>query len=153
MLLNGTRLGLYDPLKVAITTQLPSLPFASMVLSGALSGVLGALLASPLFLIKTRMQSHTTSSIKVGHQHDYITKGALHSLRHVYNSEGVSGLWRGVDAAMLRTGVGSAVQLSTYDTIKKGLVDNGFFEENGGIPLHFSSSLLTSFFVNLCYCF
>ena len=58
--MNGTRLGLYEPLKSAIQTSFDSLnggqqvyPYLVMVASGALSGITGAFVASPIFLIKT----------------------------------------------------------------------------------------------------
>ncbi|KAI8930109.1 mitochondrial carrier domain-containing protein [Entophlyctis helioformis] len=166
ILLNGTRLGLYDPLKLAIQNGIdrvagsgvagsagykPAAPVVAMVLSGAASGTLGAMIASPLFLIKTRMQSYTTS-LAVGHQHSYVTKGLLFSLKTVYRNEGLRGLWRGADASMVRTGVGSAVQLSSYDGCKQMLLRSGWFDTahnggQGGISLHFMASLVTSFFV------
>ncbi|OAJ37047.1 hypothetical protein BDEG_21119 [Batrachochytrium dendrobatidis JEL423] len=166
-LLNGTRLGLYDPLKAVIQSSVdyaalslsngekvntPIAPAFAMVTSGAMSGVLGAFIASPLFLIKTRMQSYTKGSIlAVGHQHSYVTKGTLHSLATVYRQGGIKGLWRGVDASMMRTGVGSAVQLSSYDGCKQALLQSGWFDAvhdgHGGIALHFMASLATSLLV------
>ena len=63
VVLNGTRLGLYEPVKEqlqagvdSITGVSKSLPILSMIGSGAATGVLGAFLASPLFLIKTVSQ-------------------------------------------------------------------------------------------------
>jgi solute carrier family 25 protein 34/35 len=60
VILNGTRLGLYEPVKDqlqigvdSLTGSPNSLPILSMIGSGAATGVLGAFLASPLFLIKT----------------------------------------------------------------------------------------------------
>ncbi|TPX36441.1 hypothetical protein SeLEV6574_g08045 [Synchytrium endobioticum] len=59
--MNGTRLGLYDPLRDSIQAGMnyvtgrqdqPMIPV--MVASGALSGFAGAFVGSPLFLIKTR---------------------------------------------------------------------------------------------------
>lgn len=71
----------------------------AMVLSGALSGVTGAFIASPLFLIKTRMQSKGIGA--VGFQHDYVSKGTFGTLGLIFRNEGLRGLWRGVDASSL----------------------------------------------------
>ncbi|KAI9337695.1 mitochondrial carrier domain-containing protein, partial [Zopfochytrium polystomum] len=179
ILLNGTRLGLYEPIRdvyqrtgdawggrgagTAGTGRV-----VAMVLAGATSGVLGASLASPLYLIKTRMQSYSAapaasaaaaaggggsgaaaaaSSAAVGHQHSYVTRGTVGALAHVYRHEGVRGLWRGVDAAMMRTGVGSAVQLSSYDMCKQALLKSGWFDRANEVVVHFGASAVTSLLV------
>jgi solute carrier family 25 protein 34/35 len=70
----------------------------------------------------------------------------------IYKNEGLRGLWRGVDASMMRTGVGSAVQLSSYDVCKSKIFSLGIFDPSSPkqqIQLHFSASLLTSFLVCL----
>ena len=94
------------------------------------------------------MQSYSKSTPTVGFQHTYINQGTLKSLSHIYKSEGIRGLWRGVDAAMARTSVGSAVQLSTYDQTKRFLISTGFYQPQD-LSLHFSASMMTSFFVCL----
>ena len=154
IILNGFRLGMYEPIKGSIQLGCDRIfhnntpKVLPMVLSGFTSGVLGAFMANPFFLIKTRMQSFTKGSISVGHQHQYVEKGVAHSLRYIFNNEGVRGLFRGVDASMLRTGVGSAVQLPSYDIIKYNMALTGFFDTSGA-PLHFAASLATSFLVCL----
>jgi len=57
--MNGTRLGSYDALKrlVASQGQGHEKMFFVQVALGAMSGVTGAFVGSPLFLIKTRLQS------------------------------------------------------------------------------------------------
>ncbi|KAJ3056776.1 Mitochondrial oxaloacetate carrier protein [Rhizophlyctis rosea] len=160
ILLNGTRLGAYEPMREGCIDGLRSLTgsgregvlFPGMVLAGATSGILGALIGSPVFLIKTRMQSYTAATAAVGHQHSYVTKGTFPALAHIYRNEGLRGLWRGADAAMLRAGVGSAVQLTGYDSTKGLLLKSGWFEEHDGqgdVRVHFAASLVTSFFVCL----
>ncbi|KAJ3074307.1 Mitochondrial oxaloacetate carrier protein [Podochytrium sp. JEL0797] len=161
MLMNGTRLGFYEPVRDSVFAAVDAVAGAgvgstgvgkaiSMVASGAGCGILGAAIASPLFLIKTRMQSYSPH-MAVGSQHSYVLGGLRKSLAHVYKNEGVKGLWRGVDASMLRTGVGSAVQLSSYDASKQFLLKSGFFPasagQDGGIGLHFAASAFTSLFV------
>ncbi|KAJ3088784.1 Mitochondrial oxaloacetate carrier protein [Phlyctochytrium bullatum] len=108
------------------------------------------------------MQSYSPNNA-VGHQHSYVTRGTLHSISHIYQNEGIRGLWRGVDAAMLRTGVGSAVQLSCYDGCKRAILQSGFFDRwgvgakdttgkgnkpgQGGVIVHFAASAVTSLLV------
>ncbi|KAJ1658590.1 Mitochondrial oxaloacetate carrier protein [Dispira simplex] len=161
LLLNGTRLGLYGPTKRLLlgwfaspsVTESPGAPStdrtdhissnytAINATSGMISGLAAAFVGSPLFLVKTRMQSYSRH-VAVGHQHYY--SNTWSALRQILKQDGVRGLFRGVDAAMLRTGVGSAVQLSTYDKCKETLLNlrgGTIFQDN--IYLHSVASLIT----------
>ncbi|KAI9205007.1 mitochondrial carrier domain-containing protein [Polychytrium aggregatum] len=152
---NGCRIGLYEPIKQfyqqvigqlwSSNSQHNSLPV--MLAAGATSGILGALTASPLFLVKTRMQSYSPELSSVGHQHAYVTQGTLRSLQIIYRNEGLRGLWRGVDAAMFRSGVASAVQLASYDKSKQLLKGTGWFHlgpyGDGNLDLHLAASSIT----------
>jgi solute carrier family 25, member 34/35 len=157
ILLNGFRLGMYEHFKDSLqegvdlfTTKPGSYSLIAMVGSGAASGVIGAAFASPFFLIKTRMQSYTKGSlISVGFQHKYVEQGVIHSLKTIFKSEGTRGLWRGADASMLRTGIGSSVQLPCYDIIKSELLNTVYFNDPKSMNLHFTSSLATSLLVCL----
>ncbi|KAG0049837.1 Mitochondrial oxaloacetate carrier protein, partial [Linnemannia elongata] len=148
LLMNGTRLGLYDPIKYQIHHLLKTDPakpsYLVNIVAGGTSGVLSAFLASPLFLVKTRLQSYTSHEpSRVGHQHYY--RHTFHALGSIYKSEGFRGLYRGVDASMLRTGMGSSVQLPLYDFVKQQLIQVGKLE-NGSL-CHGLSSLISGFFV------
>lgn len=57
--------------------------------------------------------------------------------------KGILGLWRGVEGQMLRVGTGSAVQLSTYDYVKRFLQSFQFFQEHRD-ALPFFASFITS---------
>lgn len=48
--------------------------------------------------------------LPVGAQHHY--KSGYDALRTIYRAEGVRGMFRGIDAAILRTGMGSSVRLA-----------------------------------------
>ena len=139
MILNGCRLGFYEPLRQRTTnlifkdSKVQSL--GVNVFSGAASGILGAACGSPFFLVKTRLQSYSPF-LPVGTQHGY--KGAVDGLLKISRTEGFRGLYRGVGAAMIRTGFGSSVQLPTYFFAKRRLVRHLGMEE--GLPLHLASS-------------
>jgi solute carrier family 25, member 34/35 len=118
--LNGCRLGFYEPIR----SRLAKLTFGSPdksnaainMVSGATSGIMGACLGSPFFLVKTRLQSYSPV-FPVGTQHVY--KGAFDAFRHIWKEGGLRGLYRGLDAAAIRTGMGSSVQLPVYNWAKK----------------------------------
>ncbi|KAA1106170.1 Mitochondrial oxaloacetate carrier protein [Puccinia graminis f. sp. tritici] len=145
--LNGSRLGFYEPLRRSIGSlsgQDPSrVQLWSSVSAGALSGVIGAILGNPLFLVKARMQAYSSvrdssagklmAASKAGsmcsstkpslspHPTQHAYKSALDGLHQIFKAEGFKGLMRGVDAAMMRTAMGSSVQLPAYNYAKTNL--------------------------------
>lgn len=146
MILNGCRLGFYEPLRTGVTTAIFKDPTVQSlginIFSGAASGILGAAAGSPFFLVKTRLQSYSPF-LPVGTQHKY--KDAVDGMRQINHNEGIKGLYRGVGAAMVRTGFGSSVQLPTYFFAKRRLVRHLGMEE--GPALHLASSTASGFVV------
>lgn len=146
ILLNGFRLGGYEPLRAATAklffkdANVQSL--GVNVFSGAASGVAGAMAGSPFFLVKTRLQSYSPF-LPTGTQHKY--KNAFDALRQIYSAEGVRGLYRGMGASMVRTGSGSSVQLPTYFFAKRRLIKHAGLED--GPALHLLSSACAGFVV------
>lgn len=146
MVLNGCRLGFYEPTRKAVTQAVYKdsavQSFSINLFSGAASGVLGAAAGSPFFLVKTRLQSYSPF-LPVGTQHHY--KNAVDGMRQIYKNEGVKGLYRGVAPAMVRTGFGSSVQLPTYFFAKRNMIKH--FGMTEGMPLHLMSSTVSGFVV------
>ncbi|PLW16879.1 hypothetical protein PCASD_16401 [Puccinia coronata f. sp. avenae] len=126
-----------DPSKVQL---------GSSVSAGASAGVFGAILGNPLFLVKARLQAHsavpdpsigkittnpnsatavlTNSQIKSSlspHRTRYAYKSAMDGLDQIFKAEGLKGLMRGVDAAMMRTAMSSSIQLPAYNYAKTNL--------------------------------
>ncbi|KAJ5746023.1 hypothetical protein N7520_011205 [Penicillium odoratum] len=146
VLLNGCRLGFYEPIRSTVTSAIYSdskvQSLGANVFAGATSGVIGAAAGSPFFLVKTRLQSFSPF-LPVGTQHNY--KNSFDGLSKIYKSEGVKGIYRGVGAAMIRTSFGSAVQLPTYFFAKRRLTRHLGMEE--GPALHLASSAASGFVV------
>ncbi|PCH44086.1 mitochondrial carrier [Wolfiporia cocos MD-104 SS10] len=126
ILLNGARLGFYEPIRQGMNRLLGLLPDEqrpiTSLLAGASSGVIGASLGNPLFLVKARIQAYSPA-LPVGTQHCY--SSALHAISTIHHVEGFQGLFRGINAAILRTSMGSSVQLPTYNWTKNQLVSRG----------------------------
>ena len=139
-------MGFYEPLRKSLTTALYHDPKVQSlginVFSGAASGIIGAAAGSPFFLVKTRLQSFSPI-LPVGTQHNY--RNSFDGLQQIYRSEGVKGLYRGVGAAMVRTGFGSSVQLPTYFFAKRRLTRHLGMED--GPALHLASSTASGFVV------
>ncbi|KAJ5939129.1 hypothetical protein N7454_002613 [Penicillium verhagenii] len=146
VLLNGCRLGFYEPIRSNVTSTFYNDPKVQSlgvnVFAGAASGVIGAAAGSPFFLVKTRLQSFSPF-LPVGTQHNY--KNSFDGLSKIYKSEGIKGIYRGVGAAMIRTSFGSAVQLPTYFFAKRRLAHHVGMEE--GPALHLASSAASGFVV------
>ncbi|KAL1880494.1 hypothetical protein VTK73DRAFT_5881 [Phialemonium thermophilum] len=146
VLLNGCRLGFYEPMRHALTSLVfkdgKTQSLGINMFCGATSGILGAAAGSPFFLVKTRLQSFSPF-LPVGTQHKY--RNAIDGLAQIYRAEGIAGLYRGVGAAMIRTGFGSSVQLPTYFFAKRRLVRHLGMEE--GPALHLTSSTVSGFVV------
>jgi len=143
LVMNGTRLGLYGPIKELLGTDpKQSTYFIRNVFTGALTGTLGAMAGSPFFMIKTRLQSQSIA-LGVGHQHKI--NGLWHGFVTVINKEGIFGLFRGINGAVPRLAVGSAVQLSSYDQCKHLVLMTGLLKDN--VYAHFAASLVAGLFV------
>ncbi|PBL00630.1 mitochondrial carrier [Armillaria gallica] len=131
ILLNGSRLGFYEPFRHAINDFIGRAPNEQIpitsVIAGATSGAVGASLGNPLFLIKARMQAYSPA-LPVGAQHYY--KSSFDALSTIYRQEKFRGLVRGIDAAILRTSMGSSVQLPSYNFTKNQLVKHGILPGN-----------------------
>uniref|UniRef100_A0A3Q0QS59 Solute carrier family 25 member 35 n=1 Tax=Amphilophus citrinellus TaxID=61819 RepID=A0A3Q0QS59_AMPCI len=116
--MNGVRLGSYAIIESSgyIHTN-GRVSAVKTTVAGAVAGVVGAVMGSPIYLVKTHLQSQSTSSIAVGHQYKH--QGMTHALVAIYRQHGILGLWRGSSAAVPRVSVGSATQLSTFSSAKE----------------------------------
>ncbi|XP_076024911.1 solute carrier family 25 member 35 [Genypterus blacodes] len=133
--MNGVRLGSYAVIESSGYIHTDGRVNAlKTTLAGALAGVAGAVMGSPLYLVKTHLQSQTTASIAVGHQYKH--QGMVHALSAIYRQHGILGLWRGSSAAVPRVAVGSAAQLSTFSSAKELVLDLQVFPKNSWlVPL------------------
>lgn len=81
----------------------------------------------------------------VGAQHYYSSPWS--ALAAIGKQEGIKGLFRGLDAAMLRTAAGSSVQLPTYNYAKRTLVSNNILPDKS-----IWTYLAASTFSGCCVC-
>ncbi|KAJ9127738.1 hypothetical protein QFC24_000021 [Naganishia onofrii] len=144
--LASNAIGFYEPIRKQINKLAGYKPSDQLVWTsvsaGAGSGIIGATLGNPLFLIKARMQAYSPA-LPVGAQHHY--RSSIHALTSVVQNEGKLGLIRGVGSAMLRTAMGSSVQLPSYNYAKRLLTTNGFTAENS-----YWTYLASSSFSGIC---
>ncbi|SPO35786.1 related to OAC1 - similarity to mitochondrial uncoupling proteins (MCF) [Pseudozyma flocculosa] len=163
VLLNGSRLGFYEPFRRAINRasgrSADEKWAPGAFAAGASSGCVGAILGNPLFLIKARMQAYSPFMVIGKASHNY--KSTFDGLATIFRAEGPRGLARGIDAAVLRTAMGSTVQLPAYNWFKQYLtemdVDSPANRYNplrvlAGRPDAFTTYLASSVFSGLCVC-
>ncbi|KAJ8968663.1 hypothetical protein NQ317_009739 [Molorchus minor] len=127
---NSIRLGTYQFLNKEgyLTDENGKTILYKSAIGAAFSGAVGAFVGSPLFLIKTQLQSQAAKQIAVGTQHGH--KGALAALKDIYVKYGITGLWRGSNIIVLRALVGSTGQLTTFAVTKDFLKEYEYFNTN-----------------------
>uniref|UniRef100_UPI0037E92DC7 solute carrier family 25 member 35 isoform X2 n=1 Tax=Semicossyphus pulcher TaxID=241346 RepID=UPI0037E92DC7 len=145
--MNGVRLGSYAIIESSgyIHTN-GRVNAVKTTIAGAVAGVVGAVMGSPVYLVKTHLQSQATSSIAVGHQYKH--QGMIHALAAIYREHGIMGLWRGSSAAVPRVSVGSAAQLSTFSSSKELVIDLQLFPK-GSWLVALSAGMISSVVVVL----
>lgn len=162
ILLNGSRLGFYEPFRATYNTltgrKKEDVWAVGSLAAGASSGVVGAILGNPFFLVKARLQAYSPQLDPTQARHRYT--GTLNGLSTIIKTEGLRGLTRGWDAAVLRTAMGSTVQLPAYNLAKSylsNLKPENTFAYNPLLPLagkpnSFWTYLTSSIFSGLCVC-
>lgn len=122
--LNSTRLGLFETVDQYKWTRFNGTDEHSTILCvfwGAVAGVAGAAVGTPLYMVKTQLQSQSHGKFAVGYQHKH--SGTVNALVTTYQRQGMHGLWRGFEGIVPRTAVGSATQMTTYTMCKDFLKD------------------------------
>jgi len=142
ILMNGSRLAFYDPFRRFINetvgfSSTDQVPWTSLA-AGASSGAVGAALGNPMFLIKARMQAYSPA-LPVGTQHHY--RNSREAFARIFRAEGFRGIFRGMDAAILRTSMGSSVQLPSYNWAKSQIVSHGLLPADSTLTFLASSTI------------
>lgn len=138
--MNGTRLGAYHIMEDLHLTKNSngSVNVGRSILAGATAGCIGAFVGSPFYLVKVQLQAQSAAPIAVGYQHHH--EGMMPALTRIYRKEGVRGLWRGANAALLRVSSGSAMQLTTFSKIKSHINHLAIFRERSWLEALVASS-------------
>lgn len=66
----------------------------------------------------------------------------FHGFSHIYQNEGIKGLYKGIGPTTQRAVLLTATQLAFYDHIKQSIINHGLKE---GVLLHFFASTLAGF--------
>ncbi|XP_070560979.1 solute carrier family 25 member 35-like [Ptychodera flava] len=147
-LMNGTRLGTFQCLVNfgLVKDKDGNVIYWRSVVAGAFAGSAGAVVGSPMYLIKTHLQSQATDIIAVGHQHTHT--GFFQAVRGIFKEYGVFGLWRGVTGAIPRVMFGSGAQLSTFSNSKEYVEKSQIFKP-GSWMIPFTASCISGVVVTI----
>ncbi|KAL1490264.1 hypothetical protein ABEB36_012988 [Hypothenemus hampei] len=117
--MNGSRLGVYGFADSAgyLKDEKGNLVLVQSILITGAGSILGHFTASPLFLVKTHLQSQAVAAIAVGHQHQHT--GTIEALTNIYKSGGIRGLFRGAQATVPRAFIGGSSQLVCFEYTKQ----------------------------------
>ncbi|KAB0794594.1 hypothetical protein PPYR_11433 [Photinus pyralis] len=121
--------------------------FYKSVLVGGVCGMLGAWTGSPLYLVKTHLQAQAAKEIAFGHQHNH--EGAWQAFKHIYNAQGIKGLFRGGASSMPRAFSGSTSQLTSFSYCKEWLLNYPTFQ-NSPVLTAFVASMTSGVVIGLC---
>lgn len=97
------------------------------VLAGMGAGGFGQFMASPTDLIKTQIQMEGKRRL-LGYKPR--VEGTLDAFKKIVAQGGVLGLWRGCWPNVQRAALVNLGDLSTYDSVKKSLLENTTLEDN-----------------------
>jgi len=124
----GFRMSAYEEIRNRLTKDDKNgFPMWKKVVAGMLAGGIGQLMASPTDLIKTQIQMEGRRRLlglapRVHGPWDAASK--------VLQQAGVVGLWRGCWPNVWRAALVNLGDLSTYDTVKRGILENSRMEDN-----------------------
>jgi len=102
-------------------------PLWKKVLAGMLAGGFGQFFASPTDLVKTQIQMEGRRRL-MGLEPR--VDGMMHAFKNILQESGVRGLWRGCWPNVQRAALVNLGDLSTYDSVKRAILDNTGLQDN-----------------------
>ena len=144
---NAMRIGLYRPVSEALHSAFDGrrpeergiIPLHVRLLAGLICGPIGAFVANPFELLKTRMQAQG-STHGGGDQHSF--RGFRAGMRVIVRDEGLrNGALRGVEVSMARSALSAGAGLTTMFFLKDVARDRGYRD---GVQLDVGCSLASA---------
>lgn len=124
----GFRMSAYEEIRNSLTKDDKNgFPVWKKVVAGMMAGGIGQLMASPTDLVKTQIQMEGRRRL-LGQPPR--VHGPWDAASKVLQQAGVTGLWRGCWPNVWRAALVNLGDLSTYDSVKRGILDNTSMEDN-----------------------
>lgn len=108
----SVKLGGYGPIKKALGASERNSPLYLKFIAGASSGSIGTVIGNPFDVLKTQMMT-ANKEIELSK-----------TIRKIYQSQGLSGFYCGIEANIARACILNGTKMSCYDEIKSIVVSN-----------------------------
>lgn len=95
----------------------------SSIISGSMAGLCAKTSIYPFDLLKKRMQIQGIQQYRKEFGKTLTCNGMIDCFRQTLRTEGISGLFKGLSASLLKAGITSAMHFTTYEVACKLLDD------------------------------
>jgi len=111
---------IFEPIRNLVTRDPENPTFFSRLLAGGCAGAIGIAIMNPTEVLKTQIQSCSTSSLSMASV-----------FKTIWRSEGIKGFWAGVQPNVARTFLVNAAELGTYDQAKSEIISRKLLPDGG----------------------
>uniref|UniRef100_A0AAZ3SPC6 Uncoupling protein 1 n=1 Tax=Oncorhynchus tshawytscha TaxID=74940 RepID=A0AAZ3SPC6_ONCTS len=132
------RIGFYDNVKNFYSGGTDTANIGIRILAGCTTGAMAVSFAQPTDVVKVRFQAQVNLT---GVARRYT--GTMQAYKHIFNHEGIRGLWKGCLPNITRNALVNCTELVTYDLIKRGGHSYNLLSDN--LPCHFASAFGTRY--------
>ncbi|XP_071768096.1 mitochondrial brown fat uncoupling protein 1 [Centroberyx gerrardi] len=132
------RIGLYDNVKNFYTGDKENAGVLIRILAGCTTGAMAVSFAQPTDVVKVRFQAQVNLD---GVARRY--NGTMQAYKHIFQNEGLRGLWKGTLPNITRNALVNCTELVTYDLIKEAILRHNLMSDN--LPCHFVSAFGAGF--------
>ncbi|XP_008289833.1 mitochondrial uncoupling protein 2-like isoform X2 [Stegastes partitus] len=132
------RIGLYDNVKNFYTGGKDNPSVLIRILAGCTTGAMAVSFAQPTDVVKVRFQAQMNLD---GVARRY--NGTMQAYKHIFQNEGMRGLWKGTLPNITRNALVNCTELVTYDLIKEAILRHNLLSDN--LPCHFVSAFGAGF--------
>ncbi|XP_029353862.1 mitochondrial brown fat uncoupling protein 1 [Echeneis naucrates] len=132
------RIGLYDNVKNFYTGGKDNPGVLVRILAGCTTGAMAVSFAQPTDVVKVRFQAQMNLD---GVARRY--NGTMQAYKHIFQNEGLRGLWKGTLPNITRNALVNCTELVTYDLIKEAILKHNLLSDN--LPCHFVSAFGAGF--------
>ncbi|KAM9818591.1 mitochondrial brown fat uncoupling protein 1 [Syngnathus typhle] len=134
----SVRIGLYDNVRDFYTGGAPNASVLMRILAGCTTGAMAVSFAQPTDVVKVRFQAQMNLD---GVARRY--SGTMQAYKHIFQNEGLRGLWKGTLPNITRNALVNCTELVTYDLIKEAILRHKLMSDN--LPCHFVSAFGAGF--------
>nr|XP_040042167.1 mitochondrial brown fat uncoupling protein 1 [Gasterosteus aculeatus aculeatus] len=134
----SVRIDIYDNVKDLYSGGKDKAGIVARILAGCTTGAMAVSFAQPTDVVKVRFQAQVNLD---GVARRY--SGTMQAYKHIFQNEGMRGLWKGTLPNITRNALVNCTELVTYDLIKEAILKHKLLSDN--LPCHFVSAFGAGF--------